>query len=434
MDVQVETTGPCSRTVTIKIPPSRVVDHVERAFTQASRQVQIKGFRPGKVPRAVIEKKFGPGIRAEAHNQLLNESFRDACRDHDIKIVGQPRIEGLDEQTMARAEQGIEFKVHCDVKPTIQLGEVEGIEVDERPTAVTPEDIQRALEQLADQKRTLETVEEPAGETDFLRCDLSYRNAEGEEVHRRENSQVNPGIPIAGTDPAAFKSAVVGKAKGDEFETAIQFSPHFEVEAVRGQSGRVVGKVLDVQRVQRSAIDDALAKEFGFDDLEKMKAELDRQIGERKVAAEKLRQEEAILTTIVERTPFDLPLNLVEQQFESDLAAYRKRLEGQQRTSEEIDGLVEQNRAEARNVAERRIRMIFLLEAISMAKKIGVEESDMYREIEGIAAQNQVSTEQVVAHMRQNDLFGELSMGILERKIREFLRDKAKITDKSQNA
>ncbi len=434
MDVQVAETGPCSRTVTIRIPPERIRDHIDRAFSQASRQIRMKGFRPGKIPRPVLEKKFGDDIRNQARDQIVNESFRDACRDHNIKVVGQPRVEGLGPETPVDGAQSIEFTVHVDVHPEVKLCEVEGIAVDTLPTEATEADVDKALEQLADQKKTLNAVEEPCGDTDFVRADLEYFDAAGNPVHRRADSQLNPTIPIAGCDPAAFKATLVGQQKGGEFAMPIEFSPHFEVEAVRGQKGQVKGKILEVQRVQRAPIDDALAKEFGFEELAKLRTELLRQIGERKVHGEQLRQEEMILKHIVENSPFELPPSLVEQQMKADIEAYRERLKQQNRSEEEIATAVENAQTEAREGAERRIRMVFLLEAIAQAKQVRVEESDMMREIEMVAQQNGVSVEQVIKHFRENNMFNDLSMGILERKVREFLRDKAKITDKGSTS
>lgn len=431
MDVQVAQTGPCSRTVTIRIPPERIRDHIDRAFSAASRQVKLKGFRSGKVPRPLLEKRFGEAIRNEAREQLLNDSFRDACRDHDIRIVGQPRVEGIDPATPVDGSIAIEFKVHLDVQPTIALAEVEGIEIEVRSTAATDADVDKALEQLADQKKTLDAVDEPCGENDFVRADLEYRDEAGAVVYERKEAQLNPNIPIAGTDPAAFKSTIVGLGKDQDFTLDLEFSPHFEVEAQRGKKGKVAGRVLGVQRVQRAPIDDALAKEFGFDGLEKLRAELHKQIGERKEVAERLRQEESILTRIVETTPFELPPSLVERQIAVDLDGYRQRLSNQGRTKEEVENAVEQARDEAAEGARRKVRMVFLLDAIAKAKGIGVQESDMVNEINAIAQHHNVPAEEVVRQYRENNLFGDLSMAILERKVREYLRDKAKITDKA---
>lgn len=431
MDVQVAQTGPCSRTVTIKIPPERIRDHIDRAFGAASRQVKIKGFRAGKVPRPLLEKRFGEAIRSEAREQLLNESFRDACRDHDLKLVGQPRIEGLDSKVPVDGSVPIEFTVHLDVHPTIELGEVEGLPVEVRPTAATEDDVRKALEQLADQKKTLESIDDACGENDFIRADLSYHDESGAVVFERKDAQLNPNIPIAGTDTSAFKGTIIGLVKGQDFALPLEFSAHFEVEAQRGKKGTVRGHVHGVQRVMRAPIDDSLAKDVGLEDLDKLKTELLTQIGQRKEIAERLRQEESILQQIVDATPFDLPPSLVQRQAEIDLEGYRQRLTEQGRTKEEIDTAIDRARTEAEDGAQRKIRMVFLFEAIAKSKGVRVEESDMLGEINAIAKHHDVPAEEVVRHYRENNRFGDLQLGILERKVREYLRDKAKITDKS---
>ena len=434
MDVQVAETGPCSRTVTIRIPPERIRDHIERAFKQAAGEVRIKGFRSGKVPRPVLEKRFGEQIRAQAREQIVNDSFRDACKDNDLRIVGQPRVEGIDPKTPIDGSAEVSFTVHLDVRPSIELCEVEGIEIDQRDAAATEADVDKGLEQLADQKKTLDSIDEPCGDSDFLRADLEYLDAAGAAIHERKDAQLNPTIPIAGTDPDSFKATLVGLEKGGEFTMPIEFSPQFDVENVRGTKGTVRGKILGVQRVQRAPIDDALAKEFGFEDVVTLRGEMLKQIGERKAAAERVRQEEAILSAIVAGSPFDLPPTLVAEQAKADIENYKQRLGQQGRPEDEIATAVEQAQAEAGEGAERRIRMVFLLEAIAKSKGITVEESDMMREIEAIARQNEAPPEDVIKHLQQNNLFNEVSMGILERKVRGFLREKAKITDKGSTS
>ena len=97
MEVTVTESGPCRKTVAIVVPPEKIQAQVADAYKAASKKVQIKGFRPGKVPRQVLEKRFGQEILSEAKETLVRTSFEDALREHKLKVLGQPELEGLDE-------------------------------------------------------------------------------------------------------------------------------------------------------------------------------------------------------------------------------------------------------------------------------------------------------------------------------------------------
>ena len=117
MEVLVAETGPCSRSLTITVPPALVNEHLERMFASAQQQVQMKGFRPGKVPRAIVEQKFGASILAEAKEQMVNRFFGEACRSKEINPVGRSAIDGF-EQLSVQKGSPLQFTAKIDVRPT----------------------------------------------------------------------------------------------------------------------------------------------------------------------------------------------------------------------------------------------------------------------------------------------------------------------------
>lgn len=429
MDVQVTETGPCRRSLTIRIPPEAIKGHLDRAFRDASSQVRMKGFRNGQVPRKVLEKRFGDAIRAEAKEKIVSASFRDAVREHDLQVIGSPDVEGIDETPVDEAAP-LEFTVHFDVRPEIELREVKGIEIDAQPTAVTDDDVDGALRQLADQKKTLDVVEDAIAENDFVKADLTFRNQAGEVVHERSGAQLNANIPIAGTDPEAFKAALLGQEKGHTFELDLTFQDSFEVEELRGQPGKVQAVLHEVQRVQPAPIDDEFAKGFDMESLDALRAELRTRIGEEKERAEKVRQEGAILDILINDHPFPLPESMVEDQARHALAQFRERLVQSKVPDEEVEKRIEESRDQARQDAERRVRVFFLLDAIARRESIGVSKDDVEAELHAIAQHHGASVDDVLRYYQEQKLMNDLQLGILERKVRDFLREHAKITDR----
>jgi len=427
MEFQVADTGPCRKTITIHIPADKVRAHLDHVFQDASQQVRMKGFRPGKVPRRVLQEKFGSQLQAEAKERLINDSFQEAMRGTEVALVGKPRVEGLDNKPLDPAVP-LEFKVHLDIRPQFELGETKGLKVTRSPTDATDADLDAALQQIAAQKRKLQPVAEPAQDGDFIQAAASYRLA-GEVVHRQEGMRLNTGIPIAGTDPEAFAGQLVGSAKGDSRKLEITFPPNFAVEAVRGQRGEVELQVHDILRVQPPPIDDEFAKGYDFESLQAMREDLRTKITAEKERLEKLRQEDQCIAALIQAHDFPLPEGLVEDETRGQLQNYAERLKQAKTPDDEVASQVEAAKGEARQEAEKRVRVYFILEAVARQQKIFVTEQDLEDAMRGLASQHNTTFETVKKHYEEHGLLGDLRLGILERRVRDFLRDNAQFTD-----
>jgi len=429
MHVEVAETGPCSRTLTIKIPPAQIQEHLDQAYAQASQHVDIKGFRKGKVPRKVLEKRYGDAIRAEAKEQLVSRSFESACREKELAFVGRPKVDGIGDEPLEPGAE-FEFQVHMDVRPTFELGELKGIEVKGPDLEVKDEDVDRALADIAERKKSLNAVDEPIGEGDFVKVDLVFKNQAGDEIHRRAGAQINTNIPVTGVAREAFAEGLKGKSKGEEVSLELTYPDSFEKEEVRGQTGTVTVVLHEVLRVTPAPIDDDLAKGFEFEDLEALKTNLRERIAGERERMEKMRMEDDILQKLMDDHPYDLPASLVEEQKQHSLQGFAQRLSQSGMSEEEVKAKLEESDGEAMQDAERKVRAFFMLDAIARREGIQVTENDVTVELRNIAAANEAPLEQVQAYFAQDGRLADLRVGVMERKVREFLRENATITDK----
>lgn len=428
MEFQVADSGPCRKTITVRIPAEKIRAHIDDVYKSASQQVQLKGFRPGKVPRQVLESRFGGEIQNEAKQSLVNQSFQEAMRDHtDIKLIGAPRVEGIDAKPLD-PRNPLEFKIHLDIRPEFQLGQTKGLAVKRSKTDVTDEDMDSALQQLAGQKRRLAPVDEAAADGDFVQADARYLS-DGKEVHSQAGMRLNTNIPIAGTDPQQFTEQLLGTKKGDHRKLELTFPANFANEAVRGKKGEVELNVTDVLRVQAPPIDDEFAKGFDFESIDALKAELRTRIAAEKERLEKLRQEDQCIEALMKAHDFPLPEGLVQDETAGQLRNFEARMKQANVGEEEIKQKLEEAQGEARQEAEKRVRIFFLLEAVAREQKIFVTENDVEDALRALAAQNNVTPDDVRKHYEQHNLMGDLRLGVMERKVRDFLRDSAEITD-----
>lgn len=428
MHVEVAETGPCSRTVTIKVPPTTIQEHLDEAYAQASQHAQIKGFRQGKIPRKVLEKRFGKAILAEAKEKIVSQSFETAVREHELTFVGRPRVEGIGEEPLDAASE-LQFTVLMDVRPTFELGEVKGIEVKGPDLEVKDEDVDRALQDIADRKKSLTPSDGPVGEDDFAKGNVVFRNEAGEEVLRRDGAQVTSKMPLPGVDAEAFAKALVGTAIGDTATVEIEFPDNFDKEEVRGQKGTFAFEVTEVTSVSLPPIDDELAKEFEFDNLEALRTDLRERIAGERERLEHLRMEEDVLKTLMEAHPYELPDSLVEEQKQHSLHGFAQRLQQAGMGEDDIRAKLEESQEEAAEDARNKVRAFFMLDAIARQQEITVDDQDLHVELHNIAEANNAPLEQVQAYFQQEGRIADLRVGIMERKVREFLRENATITD-----
>jgi trigger factor len=434
MEVQVAETGPCSRTLTITVPPTLVNEHLGQMFESAQKQIQLKGFRPGKVPKDLIQKKFGPSILAEAKEQMLNRFFGEACRSKDLVPVGRIAIDDF-ETLEVKQDAALKFVAKIDVRPVFELGQTKDLEAEAFEAEATDADIDNALKEIAHQKRSIKTTDEPAQDGDFVKADITFLDDAGSNVLERKGVQLNTRIAIHGCDESAYSAALMGATAGKSIDIPLTFPETFEKEAVRGKTGIARLQATEILRVLPAPIDDDLAKGLEFEDMATLRADLKTRISMEKQRLGKSRQEEQCLQALIDAHTIAVPPSLIEEQQRASLANFAQRLEQAGASEEDVKKKLEESQAEAHQDAERRVRLFFLIEAVARQQKLFVTENDTEAELRAIAAANsnegqQVTVAMVREHLEKNNQLGELRLALLERKVRDFLRENAKIVDK----
>ena len=433
MEVLVAETGPCSRSLEITVPPAQVNEHLQQMYESARQQIQIKGFRPGKVPRDIIQKKFGASILSEAKEQLLNRYFGEACKSKDLAPVGRVSIDDFDKLEV-KPDAALKFVAKIDVRPVFDLKSTKGLEVESFVPEATDAEIDNALKEVAHQKRSIKKVDDAAQDGDFVKGDTSFVDGGGAVVHSRKGVQLNTRVAIHGTEEDAYTKALIGALPGKTIEIPITFPDTFEKEAVRGKQGTVRVQVTEILRVAPPPIDDELAKSLEFESLASLRDDLRARISSEKQRIGRQNQEEQALQQLLKTHDIPVPPSLVEEQQHAALANFKARLEQNGASEEDVKKKLEESTNEAQQDALRRVKLFFLIEAVARQQKLFVTETDMDTELRAIAAANSqqgpITAAQVRDHLEKENRLGELRLALLERKVRDFLRENAKIVDK----
>jgi trigger factor len=424
VQVTVEKTGPCQAKVLFTVPGPTFQKAVKDALNNAGKNLNLKGFRPGHVPPQIVEKQYGKQIRTEAMQHFVNEAMNKAIQDNGLKVVGFQQVH-LETLTVL---EGSDFSHHIEIslRPEIALKSYKGVKVESQLAPVMDQEISGAIENLRQQQ----SVPEPAGSAGLAESGVAVGNVtwliDGETVLSRENIRLTPKQPIPGCDAAAFAKALIGAVDGASCEVPLTVPQEFDKAELRGKSGICR---IDVQQAYslKSPTDQDLQKMVGAKDAADMQRIVREKIAEAKQQQEHQRLETAIIDALLGTHEFELPEMMVEQQTQARLGQFAQQLQQSGTPADQIQQPVDSQRGAATEASRKGVRALFLMQAIAEAEKLLVTQDDMRSEIMSIAQRNQAKPQDVADHFQKNNLFDQLAIELLERKVRKFLRENASV-------
>ncbi len=429
MDTKIEDIGPCRKRLTITIPAEELRRELDKGFREASRYARIPGFRPGKVPRAILEKKFGAALREDVKERVVDDAWRKALEEENLEPLGEPKVEGLEPGPLDE-NQDLSFQAVFDVYPRIELGEVKGLKVKKEKVQVSEAEVDQALDDLARSRARLEPL--PEGEVereDHAKCDLSFFH-EDKLVKTFEDFLLSPLRPLEGADPEEFSAKLLGRRAGEESTLFVTFPKDFPVEEVREKPGELKIQIKEVLREKVPPLDDELAKSLGVEGgLEELRKKVEENLLQEKEEAERKRIEEEIVDRLLADHPFDLPQTIVEEQLESRLSRAKAEMEAQGLPPEEVATKLASMKEEVREGDVRAIKTFFLVREIAKKEKIYVTEGEVNRAVQALAARENVPADQLRSQLESKGILQEIRFDLLERKVLDYLREKAELVE-----
>jgi trigger factor len=348
--------------------------------------VNVPGFRKGKVPRVIFEKRFGvEALYQDALDILLPEAYEAAVKETGIEPVDRPEID------IEQLEKGkpLIFKATVTVKPEVKLGEYKGLEVEEKDFSVKPEDVDAELEKMRKQQGQLEVVEDGTVEKgDRVIIDFEgFIDGEAFEGGKAENYTLEIG---SGTFIPGFEDQLVGMKLGEEKDVEVTFPEDYHAKELAGKPAVFKVKLHEIKRLNLPELDDEFAQDVSeFDTLAELKADIEKNLNEK---AEK-EKENYIRNELVElaakNAEVDIPEVMIDHEVENMLHQFEQRLMYQglnldlyaQFTGQDKDAIKEQFKEDA----EKRVRANLVLEAIAKAENIEVTEEEIEQEIKDMA-------------------------------------------------
>jgi len=430
---QVEETGPCARLLKVQIPPEIVQEEIDKSYEELRKTVFIKGFRKGRVPRHVLERRFSEEVLLSVKQSLVEEKFEEAVREHDLRLVSRPEID-LDAIEL-QPGQPLAFEVSLEVFPEFTIDNYTGLEVERPDTTVTDEDVDRALESLRVRHGEYRKIEEGVVEGRDVPVCHAIALKDDEEVWRRDELGVDLAAEtIGGLRVEGLRDALMGAGLGETHTfDDVTLPDDFADESLRGQKVKLQVTIDEIRRFTMPEATDEWAQSLQFDDLDDLRDELRDQLRlERQRQADDLLRQR-IEDRLLELTDFDVPEGLVERLVAQARERQRLALLYRGVPEDKIDEELQRLAQGTRDQSVRSCKLFFIIEKIADQEKIFVTEDELDQRIQAIALNYRRRPAEVRAELEETGRLDSLRRQMREEKVIDFLIQKAHILEPAQS-
>ena len=377
MSVQVENLEKNMAKLTIEVPAEELEKALEKAYQKQKKNISVPGFRKGKVPRAMVEKMYGPAVFYEdAVNSLVPEEYSKAAEESKLDIVSRPEINVEQIETVA-------------VKPEVTLGEYKGLEVAKADTTVTDEEVEAELKKEQEKNaRTINVEDRPAADGDTVTLDFEgsvdgvpFDGGAGKDYPLTLGS--HSFIP-------GFEEQLVGAALEEEKEVNVTFPEDYQAEELAGKAAVFKCTIHKIEAKELPALDDDFAKDVSeFDTLDEYKKEIKDNLTKKKEEQAKTEKENAVVDKAVENATMEIPEAMIDTQVENMVDDFARRIQSQglsmeqymQFTGATVDSLKEQMKPQA----VKRIESRLVLEKVAEAENIQISDEKLDEELAKMA-------------------------------------------------
>src|SRR5271166_215878 len=464
------------REYTITVPADDLEREITRRLGEIGRQVQLPGFRPGKVPMQLLRTRFGPSVRGEVLQNTLQASSAEAISERKLRPALPPKVD------IVSANQGadLEYKMAIELLPEIPEPSFAELDIERLVVEVPDEEVDRAIERIAEQQRKSEAVERPAENGDILIVDIEGRIDEQEIPGAGgKDRQIVLG---AGSSIPGFEDQLVGATAGEHRKVRVTFPADYAAADLAGKDADFDVDVKEVRQRLPIAIDDELGQAVGLENLGELRQELRQRMQRDYDAASRLRLKRSLLDKLAERHDFPVPPGMVDLEFDNIWGQYEARREAppavagaevmpaageasaeampaageagaeaipaaREAGAEAIPAISdgdaaptaagpgeneEAARAECRRLAERRVRLGLLLAEVGRNNNITVTQDEVNQAITREARRHPGHERQVLDFYRQNPgTIDALRAPIFEDKVIDFIIELAKIGERT---
>ena len=428
LSVEIQDIGPCRKHVIVTVSEADIALIRSDSVDELSESAEVPGFRVGRVPKALLEKRFKEEITGQVKQKVLLQSLEQLSDDNSIDPINQPDI---DVDSLDIPDSGdFRYEFDVEVRPEFDVPDYKGFTIDRPSGEISDEEFDAFRQQFLESYANREKVDQAAEKGDFVLCDLKFSH-DGKEIRESEDValQLRPTLRFQDSALDGFDDLLEGVSAGESRETSVTISVQSQVVEMRGESVDLTISVKEVQQQVLPQLDKEFLERVDCETVEQLdeqlKSSLERQIefNQRQAARQQ------VLEKITDSATWDLPESLVEQQTENALR--REMLEMSQAgfTREQISARENQIRQTAIDNTRQALKEHFVLDRIATKEGIECDPSDIDQELMMMAFQSGEPIRRVRARMVKSGMIENMEAQLRERKAVDFILENASFND-----
>lgn len=418
-----------SRELEIRIPANDIDRRVDARLEEVGKTVRMPGFRAGKVPMAMLKQRYGKAVMGEVLELAVNETSAKALSDKNLRPAVQPKIEVKEFD----AGKDLVYTVSVEVLPEFKIADFKGVKL-EKPVAVPDEKaVAEALERIAANNRgTEEVTSGRAAKTgDTLVIDFHGRTADDNKEHPGMHSHAHHLELGSGQFIPGFEDQLVGAKTGGKVEVRVKFPENYGAKELAGREAIFDVDVQQIREPAETKIDDDFAKSLGLDDLAALKKAVEEQLQKELDQHSRMNLKKALLDYLDEAHKFEVPAAMLDMEFDNILRQVEME---RQRLGEEGE-LTDAEKAEFKEISERRVRLGLLLSEIGRQNNITVTDPELHRAVITEAQRYPGQEKQVFDFYAKNrHALESLRAPLFEDKVVDYILELAEVSEKKMTA
>lgn len=422
-----------SRVYGVKVPQAELGKRLDKRIAEIAPQMNLRGFRPGKVPPAHVRRLYGKSLMSEVIEQTLSETSQKVLDDNKLRVAAQPDLKPeSDMQKVLEGKADLAYEMAVEVMPDFTPLDPATLKLERPVHTPTDAEIDESLAELAKQNRTYEPRKGKAVKAkdgDLLVVDFVGRiDGEAFEGGAATDAQLVLG---SGQFIPGFEDQLVGAKPGAKVTVAVTFPEDYQAEALKGKAAEFEVDVKEVKAPVDAEPDDEFAKRLGLEDLAALRQALSGQLQREFAAASRFKLKRALLDALDKGHAFELPPRMVEAEFEMIWQQVQADKERGALGPEDEGKTDEQLQAEYRKIAERRVRLGLVLAEIGRTRGVTVSDEELAQAMRAEAMRYRGQEQQVFDLLRQNPTAqSQLRAPLYEDKVVDLLFSLAEIADK----
>jgi trigger factor len=429
--VTIEEAGPCRKKVVIEIPEEAIKTATDKQYETLRKEVILPGFRKGRAPRRLLEKRFGKETTEQIKLSLISEASESALKDNELDSLGEPDID-LEKIEMP-SEGPLKFDFEIEVRPEFELPELEGIPVTKTKLEITDEQINREIERLQRWSGVWTPRKDGSVEPeDQIIADVLIK-AEGIEeeqkldnieIHVRQNGFVGE-VPVEKLD-----ELLTGAKCGETKQINTEVPKTYFREEYRGKKVDISVEIKDIKWLKPAELNQDFLTRLGVEDENELREKTQDILQSRLESQVRTEMSEQIYEYLLDNTDFELPLDIVAKQATSLLQRQYTNLMMRGLSREQLNEQIEQLQAGSEDQAKKQLKTFFIIDAIADKLDINVSDEEINGHIAQIAIQRGQRPEKMREDMERDGSLAQFTLEVRQNKCIEKLLETAKITEK----